>query len=96
MHVKVRGQLGQSLFSPARVYQLSNSYSQAWQKAPVILFLFFCFLFFVFRDRFSLCSPGCPGTYSVDGAGLELRNPPASASQVLGLKACAITARQHL
>jgi hypothetical protein len=29
----------------------------------------------------------CPGTQSVDQAGLELRNPPASASQVLGLKA---------
>jgi hypothetical protein len=28
-----------------------------------------------------------------DQAGLELRNPPASASQVLGLKACATTAR---
>ncbi|GAB1290607.1 Predicted gene 11032 [Apodemus speciosus] len=25
-------------------------------------------------------------THSVDQAGLELRNPPASASQVLGLK----------
>jgi hypothetical protein len=46
--------------------------------------LFFCF----FQDRDSLCSPGCPGTHSVDQAGLELRNPPASASQVLGLKAC--------
>jgi hypothetical protein len=39
------------------------------------------------RDRVSLCSLGCPGTPSVDQAGLELRNPPASASQVLGLKA---------
>jgi hypothetical protein len=28
----------------------------------------------------------------VDQAGLELRNPPASASQVLGLKACTTTA----
>ncbi|GAB1296462.1 Inositol polyphosphate 5-phosphatase K [Apodemus speciosus] len=37
----------------------------------------------------SLCSPGCPGTHSVDQAGLELRNSPASASRVLGLKACA-------
>jgi hypothetical protein len=27
----------------------------------------------------------------LDQAGLELRNPPASASQVLGLKACATT-----
>ena len=31
---------------------------------------FFCF--FVFRDRVFLCSPGCPGTYSVGQAGLEL------------------------
>jgi hypothetical protein len=53
-----------------------------------LLFFFFFFL----RDRVSLCSPGCPGTHSVDQAGLELRNPPASASQVLGLKACAIIA----
>jgi hypothetical protein len=51
--------------------------------------LFVCL--FVFRDRVSLYCPGCPGTHSVDQAGLELRNPPASASQVLGLKACAIT-----
>jgi hypothetical protein len=39
----------------------------------------------------SLYGPGCPGTHFVDQAGLELRNPPASASQVLGLKACATT-----
>jgi hypothetical protein len=54
-----------------------------------IVELFFFFL--VFRDRVSLYSPGCPGTHFVDQAGLELRNPPASASQVLGLKACATT-----
>jgi hypothetical protein len=51
------------------------------------IFLFVCF----FRDRVSLCSPGCPGTHSIDQVGLELRNPPASASRVLGLKACATT-----
>jgi hypothetical protein len=28
---------------------------------------------------------------TLDQAGLELRNPPASASRVLGLKACATT-----
>jgi hypothetical protein len=50
---------------------------------------FFFFLFFFFRDRVSLYSPGCPGTHFVDQSGLELRNPPASASLVLGLKACA-------
>jgi hypothetical protein len=54
------------------------------------LFLF-CFLFLFFQDKVSLCSPGCPGTHSVDQAILELRNPPASASQVLGLKVCATT-----
>jgi hypothetical protein len=47
--------------------------------------------FWVFRDRVSLCSPGCPGTHFVDQAGLKLRNPPASASQVLGLKAYTTT-----
>jgi hypothetical protein len=45
----------------------------------------------VFRDRVSLYSPGCPGIHFVDQAGLELRNPPASASRVLGLKVCATT-----
>jgi hypothetical protein len=53
----------------------------------------FSFVFgFVFQDSVSLCSPGCPRTHSVDQAGLELRNPPASASQVLELQACATTA----
>ena len=61
-----------------------------------MLFLFVWFLvFLVFRDRVSLCSPGCPGTHFVDQAGLELRNLPASASQVLGLKASATTARPN-
>jgi hypothetical protein len=55
------------------------------------LFLLFSFCLILFQDRVSLCSSGCPGTHSVDQAGLELRNPPASVSQVLGLKACATT-----
>jgi hypothetical protein len=39
------------------------------------LFSFFSLsLFLFFRDRVSLCSPGCPGTHSVDQAGLELRS----------------------
>ena len=45
----------------------------------------------IFQDRVSLFSPGCPGTHFVDQASLELRNLPASASQVLGLKAGATT-----
>jgi hypothetical protein len=71
-------------------------------KKSLDLFILFVFCFFfcdrvsfflVFRDSVSLYSPGCPGTHSVDQAGLELelRNPPASASHVLGLKVCATT-----
>jgi hypothetical protein len=48
-------------------------------------------VFSVFRDRVSLYSPGRPRTHFVDQAGLELRNPPASASQVLQSKASATT-----
>jgi hypothetical protein len=46
-----------------------------------------CFL----RYCVSVYNLGCSGTHSVDQAGLELRDPPASASQVLGLKVCATT-----
>ena len=53
-------------------------------------------LFCLFPDRVSLCSPGCPGTHSVDQAGLELRNLPVSASQVLGLKAYASIAQLYI
>jgi hypothetical protein len=59
----------------------------------LLCFFFVClFGWLVFRDRVSLYSPGCPRTHSVGQAGLELRNPPSSTSQVLGLKACATTA----
>jgi hypothetical protein len=61
-----------------------------------ILFIYlFIYLFLVFQDRVSLYSPDCPGTHSVDQVGLELRNLPASASQVLELKACATTVPQR-
>jgi hypothetical protein len=78
---------------------------QRWQGSfyfPLFSFWFFvCFCFLgggclVFRDRVSLYSSGCPGTHSVDQAGLNLRNLPASASQVLELKACATTTRLFL
>jgi hypothetical protein len=64
------------------LWYLINFLTLKWNFFVVVCFL----------DRISLCSPGCPGTHFVDQAGLELRNPPASASQVLGLKACATTA----
>jgi hypothetical protein len=68
-----------------------------WSIAPLHMLLkrwqdpIRTFFFLVFRDGVSLCSPGCPGTHFVDQAGLELRNPPASASLVLGLKVYATT-----
>jgi hypothetical protein len=55
-------------------------------------FLLFVCLFVCFQDRVSLCNPGCPGTHSVNQASLKLRDPPTSASQMLGLKSCATTA----
>jgi hypothetical protein len=55
-----------------------------WCSLLTLSSISFSFLILVFRDRVSLYSPGCPGTHSVDQAGLELRNPPASASRVLG------------
>jgi hypothetical protein len=49
-----------------------------------------------FWVRVSLYSPGCPGTHlGTDQAVLELRNPPASASQVLELKAFTTTAPEN-
>ena len=58
-------------------------------------YLFVClfFVFVFFQDRVSLYNPGCPGTHFVDQAGLKLRNLPASAYQMLGLKAYATTVR---
>lgn len=40
----------------------------------------------LFIQKNFLCSPGPPGTPSLDHAGLELRDPPVSASQGLGSK----------
>ena len=65
-----------------------------------VLFLFICFIvfiwfglvwFFFFFFPETELSLGYPGTHSVEHAVLELRNLPASAFQVLGLKVCATT-----
>ena len=42
------------------------------EKKTIKVLLFVCFLvLFFFRDRVSLYHPGCPGTHSVDQAGLD-------------------------
>ena len=73
------------------------------KQVCVVFFVLFCFVCFVlvfwiwiFRDRISLCSPGCPGTHSLDQAGLELRNLPASVSQSAGITGCTTTAQLSL
>ena len=60
-----------------------------------ILVRCFFLLFLFFRDRVSLCSPGRPGTHSVDQDGVELSNSPASASRVLRLQPVFLTS-DHL
>ena len=62
----------------------------------VFIFVLYCFLWgrgVVFHDRVSLCSPGCPETYSVVQDAFELRDLLTAASIVLGLEACATTGR---
>jgi hypothetical protein len=56
-------------------------------------YYYYYYYYVFFWDRVCLRSPGCPGIHSVVQAGLELSNPRTSASQVLGLKVCASTAR---
>jgi hypothetical protein len=72
-----------------------------WCKAPqsntfcccyCCVYVCVCVCVCVFSpDRVSLCILGCSGTHSIDQAGLDLRDSPASASPVLGLKACTTT-----
>ena len=57
------------------------------------VFFFILFVFAVvvgFQERVPRCRPGpaCHVTHSRQQAGLELRDPSVSASQLLGLKAC--------
>jgi hypothetical protein len=60
-------------------------------KSFICLFIYLIFFFFPlflvggFRDKVSLYSPGCPETQWTRLAS-KIRNPPASASRVLGLK----------
>ena len=59
----------------------------------VFVFVLFVYLF-VFKTGF-LCVALAVLEPSVDQAGLKLRNPPDSATQVLGIKVCATTAQQR-
>jgi hypothetical protein len=84
--------LGSKWASVLRISMWRLASEAAWRREKLRDLEEELFFFFLLWDRVSLYSPGCPGTHSVDQASLKLRNPPASASQVLGLKACATTA----
>jgi hypothetical protein len=68
--------------------EVRNSIAKGKQCVPRLFYLFIYLKIYlkVFQDRVSLCIPGCPGTHSVDQAGLKLRNPPACASPSAGIK----------
>jgi hypothetical protein len=62
---------------------------------PLLLdpFSFFFFSFWFFKTEFLCVALAVLELTLVDQTGLELRDPPVSASQVLGLKACATIAQ---
>jgi hypothetical protein len=65
-----------------------NIFTSDTEEQVYLTFIYLFIYLFIWGggDRVSLYSSGCSGTHSVDQAGLELRNPSASASQVLELK----------
>ena len=53
-------------------------------------------LFLFFQDMVSLCSLGLPRTQSLEQAGLELRIPPAYASQSAEIKGTTAQSRKRI
>jgi hypothetical protein len=56
-----------------------------WKARLVLNSLFSLLIFF---EIAFLCSCCCPGTFSIDHGGLEVRDSSVFASQVLQLKSC--------
>lgn len=65
---------------------ITKSSSLHLTKVTVFKVLVILFCFVLKEHRISLCSPCCPGFLHVDRAGFKLRDPPASAFYMLGLK----------
>lgn len=77
---------GWSIFGPSYcpgvpIQAMLHAWAQSYQNKKISNFRWI-FL----KDRHSLDSPGFPRIHHGDQAGLELRDPPASASRVPGLK----------
>ena len=47
-----------------------------WAISPAIKETLFLLVGLFFRDKVSLCSPGCPGTFCLDHVGFKPRDPP--------------------
>jgi hypothetical protein len=62
------------------MYGRKKNSRKASDNNSYLLLVWFGFSFLVFQDRVYLWSLGYPGTHSVNQAGLELKDPPASAS----------------
>lgn len=76
------------------VIQVLFSHGGTWEvrlQSAISTALSCAWFWFFETGLVSLCSPRLFWN-SIDHAGLEFRNPPASAFQVLGLKACTSTA----
>jgi hypothetical protein len=65
--------------------------SSTTELYPSSFYFFYFFYFWFFETGFLCIALAVLELTFVDQAGLELRSPPASASRVLGLKACATT-----
>jgi hypothetical protein len=59
---------------------------ESWTKVRVGQTELEPFFIMIFVCLFCFSSLGCPGTHSVDQAGLKLRNPPASCLPSAGIK----------
>jgi hypothetical protein len=67
---------------------------QTWVKECFCLFV--CLFVFGFSETGLFCVALAVLELTADQAGQELRDPPASASRVLGLKACATTPGERM
>lgn len=48
-----------------------------------VIYVIFLLLFFYFLGQGLLYSPRCPRTHYVEQSGIQLRDPPTSASRIL-------------
>ena len=82
-----------SWYQPGRLFPMLDSSLHTVVFWFCFLFFLFCFVFcFVFlRQSFSVALEPVLELALVDQASLELRDPPASASQMLKLKVCVTT-----